>query len=98
MALSLSYNFPKIVKLKCREIWPLQIREIKVSRKFHVIRSLFIYLFIYLSKKEGCSVKRNTTMSFKGATSSGFRGFLAQIILKLVVAYLIHSEHYLLNI
>ena len=32
------YNFPKIEKLKCREIWPLQICEIKVSRKFHVIR------------------------------------------------------------
>ena len=26
------------MKLKCREIRPLQIREIKVSRKFHVTR------------------------------------------------------------
>ena len=32
---------------------------------------------------------------FKGALSWEFRRFLAQTILKLVVANLIHSEHYL---
>ena len=31
----------------------------------------------------------------KGATLQGFRGFLAHTVLKLVVANLIHSEHYL---
>ena len=31
-------NFRKIAKLRCREICEPQIREIKVSRKFHVIR------------------------------------------------------------
>ena len=29
--------FRKPPKLKCREIWPLQIREIQVWRKFYVI-------------------------------------------------------------
>ena len=33
--------------------------------------------------------------NIKGATSRRFRGFLAQTILHLVVANLIHSEHYL---
>ena len=28
----------KIAKIKCREIWAPQNREINVSRKFHVIR------------------------------------------------------------
>ena len=35
--------------------------------------------------------------TFKRATSRGFRGFWAQTILKLVVAKLIHAEHYLLT-
>ena len=41
------YSFPKITKLKCRGIWPLQICEIKVLRKFHVINLCpkGIYLF-----------------------------------------------------
>ena len=42
------YSFPKIAKLKCREIWPLQIREIKVSQKFHVIRYIYIIIYIYI--------------------------------------------------
>ena len=36
--------FRKIAKFEFREIWPLHIREIYVSRKFHVIRTFFSFL------------------------------------------------------
>ena len=59
---SVFYKFYKIAKIKCREISPFKKREIKLSRKFAVIRywyslytwtqnvcrQLYTYIYIYI--------------------------------------------------
>jgi len=36
-------NFPKIVKFRCREICAPQNREIKISRKFYLLREFLVF-------------------------------------------------------
>ena len=61
-------------------------------------KSVEIQIFMYIfNSVEAFHVPLVSTYCsyLKGVLSQGFRGFLAQTILKLVVANLIHPEHYL---
>ena len=80
-------------------------KQVNVLRK-KTSQNLYTYLGLPLCKRRAKLIFRALPLisdfdrpmnevSLKGVTSQGFHGFLAQTTLKLVVANLIHSEHYL---